>query len=63
LDKNIDESLAQMKNNIIFATMFKIFFYDYVTDGIKQVNENEMEKKNIKKVFYRQVLGVSLFIE
>jgi hypothetical protein len=46
----LDESLANMKNNIIFSTNFKIFFYDYITDGIKQINETEIEKKNIKKV-------------
>ncbi len=33
-----DESLINMKNHIIFATNYKIFFYDYVTDGIKQIN-------------------------
>ncbi len=39
LSFQLDESLANMKNNIIFSTNFKIFFYDYITDGIKQINE------------------------
>ena len=39
-----------MKSNLIFTTNSKIFFYDYITDGIKQINESEMDKKNIKKV-------------
>ncbi len=50
----VDESSANMKNHIIFATNFKIFFYDYITDGIRQINEAEIEKKNIKRVFFYQ---------
>lgn len=30
-------SLSSMKNNIIFVTSTKLFFYDYITDMIKQL--------------------------
>ena len=39
-----------MKNNIIFLTPTKLFFYDYITDVIKQLAEKQFEQKNIKKV-------------
>lgn len=39
-----------MRNQIIFVTPFKIYLYDYITDGIKMISEKEMEQKNIRKV-------------
>jgi hypothetical protein len=31
--------IMPLKSNIIFASSLKLFFYDYITDGIKQITE------------------------
>lgn len=39
-----------MRTNIIFVSPYRIYLYDYLTDAIKQINEKEIEQKNIRKV-------------
>ena len=43
-------SSSPMRTNIIFVSPFRIYLYDYLTDAIKQINEKEIEQKNIRKV-------------
>ena len=44
------ETKKNMRNNIVFATATKIFFFDYSREIVKQINEKEFEQKTIRKI-------------
>ena len=47
LPSNIQHTI---RAHIIFVSACRIYLYDYLTDAIKQINEKEIEQKNIRKV-------------